>query len=154
MGVTLHCAQCHSHKFDPISQKDYYRFYALFHQTADNDQPDERPTFPIYNAEQKRQLHSISNELAALEHQLAEDTPELLAELGTWEKSRARGESWTPLKPEKFETQKGTELVLLEDDSLLATNSVPNRDTYAVTVRLPFTNATALRLETLPHASL
>ncbi|HXJ60176.1 MAG TPA: DUF1553 domain-containing protein [Verrucomicrobiae bacterium] len=154
MGVTLHCAQCHSHKFDPISQKDYYRFYALFNQTADNDQPDERPTFPIYNAEQKRQLHSISNELAALEHQLTEDTPEFLAELGTWEKSRARGESWTPLKPEKFETQKGTELVLLEDNSLLATNSVPNRDTYTVTVRLPFTNATALRLETLPHASL
>lgn len=154
MGITLHCAQCHSHKFDPISHKDYYRFYALFNQTADNDQPDERPTLPIYTADQNRQRLAISNELVVLERQLAEDSPELLAELSTWERSRESGENWVTLHPEKFKTEKGTPLLLLDDDSLLATNSVPTRDTYRVTARLPLTNATAVRLEALPHPAL
>ena len=43
MGLTMGCAKCHSHKFDPITHEDYYKFYALFNQTADNDQPDESP---------------------------------------------------------------------------------------------------------------
>ena len=46
MGLTIGCAKCHSHKFDPITQKEYYRFFAIFNQTADNDQPDESPDRP------------------------------------------------------------------------------------------------------------
>ncbi len=42
-GLTMACAQCHSHRYDPISQVDYYRSYAYFNQTEDRDQPDESP---------------------------------------------------------------------------------------------------------------
>ena len=41
MGLTLRCAQCHSHKFDPITNEEYYRFFAIFNQTEDKDLPDE-----------------------------------------------------------------------------------------------------------------
>ena len=36
MGLTLRCAQCHDHKYDPITQKDYYRFYAFFNNVPEN----------------------------------------------------------------------------------------------------------------------
>ena len=47
MGITVQCAQCHTHKFDPISQREYYQLLAVFNQTMDNDQPDESPLLAV-----------------------------------------------------------------------------------------------------------
>lgn len=44
MGTTFQCVQCHSHPYEPYAQREYYEFLALFNETEDNDQPDERPT--------------------------------------------------------------------------------------------------------------
>ena len=46
MGLTFGCAKCHSHKYDPITQEEYYRLYALYNQTADADRADESPVIP------------------------------------------------------------------------------------------------------------
>ncbi|MCH8822753.1 MAG: PSD1 domain-containing protein [Planctomycetes bacterium] len=52
MGLTMGCATCHSHKFDPITQREYYEFYAFFDQTQDADRMDEAPTLSILSSEQ------------------------------------------------------------------------------------------------------
>ena len=55
MGTTMACAQCHNHKFDPISQREYFQLFAVLNNTQDADLNDEEPVLAIYSAEQRRQ---------------------------------------------------------------------------------------------------
>jgi hypothetical protein len=88
MGLTMGCAQCHSHKFDPISQREFYSFLDFFNQTEDNDQPDERPTMPLPTAEQSQKMAALKDEIAALQAKVAA-MPQLKAELDKKQKELA-----------------------------------------------------------------
>ena len=78
MGLTVGCAKCHSHKFDPITQEEYYRFYAIFNQTADHDNPNETPVLAAPTATHLEQIRKIDGEIAALRKTL-ESTERSLA---------------------------------------------------------------------------
>ena len=66
MGLTLRCAECHTHKYDPITHEEYYQFYDFFNQTRDNDQKDDRPRLELYSAKGR------DAQLAALKQRIAD----------------------------------------------------------------------------------
>src|SRR5205807_3192399 len=70
MGTTINCAQCHNHKYDPITQEEYFRFFAFFNNTQDADRADESPLLSILTPEQERQRKRLQDQIARLEADL------------------------------------------------------------------------------------
>jgi hypothetical protein len=65
MGSTLGCAQCHDHKYDPFSQREYFQLFAFFDQTEDADRDDEAPTLRAPTQEQQQRLLALDAEIDA-----------------------------------------------------------------------------------------
>jgi hypothetical protein len=67
MGTTMACAQCHTHKFDPISQKEYFQLFAILNNTQDADHKDELPVLPVYTDAQRRESIELEARVALLQ---------------------------------------------------------------------------------------
>jgi hypothetical protein len=67
MGITMACAQCHDHKYDPISQEEYFRTFAIFNQTEDSDRNDNAPLLSNLTADQQKQKTKLEADIAVLE---------------------------------------------------------------------------------------
>ena len=77
MGLTMGCAKCHTHKYDPIQHREYYEFYALFNQTADMDRSDDEPRAATPTESQQKELLTLENSIQSLETAYHQETDEL-----------------------------------------------------------------------------
>jgi Protein of unknown function (DUF1553)/Protein of unknown function (DUF1549)/Planctomycete cytochrome C len=84
MGTTIACAQCHDHKYDPITQQEYFRFLAILNNTQDGDRPDESPVLPIYSDEQRRQQRELLVRSSQLQTILGAPANTLLGAMTVW----------------------------------------------------------------------
>jgi len=154
---TVHCARCHDHKFDPISQQDYYALQAVFAGVGRADRPfDSDPAVHRKRRELRQILNELErNDVAAIDAQL---TPEKRQAITTWadaQRASLTAEiSWEPLSVSKFESRDGTTLVQQPDGSLLATIARPDMDIYTVRASTTLKSLTAIRLDLLPDSSL
>ena len=86
-GLTVGCAKCHNHKFDPVTQKEYYRLFAVFNQTADADRGDEFPVLEAPTPEVLAKVKRIDARLAELRKELETAGAALTKEQAAWESS-------------------------------------------------------------------
>ncbi|MEZ6130344.1 MAG: DUF1553 domain-containing protein [Planctomycetaceae bacterium] len=159
MGTTMACAQCHTHKYDPITQEEYFRFFAIFNNTEDADRRDESPLVEIYTEEQKQQKLDLEAEIATLKTQINTATPELVAAQQQWEVTLQKSPTWSELTPTVFTRASEQPTKILPDGAALveteSLEALPVKDTY--TLELPVSQGTTiagLKLSALPHLSL
>jgi len=151
MGTTMACAQCHNHKYDPISQEDYFRLFAVFNNTADADRTDESPVHALYTPEQKLNLKQWNTGIARLESILKTSTPELEADQAAWEAGFTKDLYWNPLALGAVTSKAGATVQAVGDGSVRVARGGAT-DTYTVEVPMSFPQTlTAVRLEVLPE---
>ena len=149
MGLTMGCAKCHNHKFDPISQAEYYRMFAVFNQTADNDQGDESPTLPVPSPAMKSEADRIDAEITRLKHKIAENSPELAAQQRHWETEIQGQVSWMFPGLVEAKSEGGVQFRKLPDGSILTAGAFPEFDTYTLVFKPVAAPFNAIRLEVL-----
>ncbi len=154
MGTTMACAQCHTHKYDPISQTDYFRLFAVLNNTEDADRTDESPTVGLYSEDQRRKQAEMRDELSRLEKDMESSGARFEAGQAAWETALRAGPVWRPLRPSSAVSTGGAELQILDDGSVLASGPAPERDTYLITAPVPAGSAAALRVEAIPDETL
>jgi hypothetical protein len=153
MGTTMACAQCHTHKFDPITQEEYFRSLAFFNNTEDADRGNESPLLTVLSPQQQMQKEAWDLEIATLEKQLATPTPELLAKQTQWEQSLPRELSWHAPKPTAVASREGS-VASIGDDSIVRLPAKGATDIYTVELPAIGEKLQALRLDAVPDPSL
>jgi hypothetical protein len=149
LGVTIQCAQCHNHKYDPIKQEDYYRMLSFLNSTHESNIAVYTPAEQMKRADIFRQIREIEG---GLQHQNS-DWEDRMAK---WESQVGVGQpQWAVIKPEVDDISNGGQKYILQKDgSFLAAGYAPTKHSVKMTVKTDLQNITAFRLELLNDPNL
>ena len=166
LGATLACAECHDHKFDPYSTKDFYRFGAFFADLQEKgfypngtDKGDWGPAMMLASDKQYEVLDALEAKLRTLREERDEITDdELSVGRQQWEQHVANLDTnklgWKVQDIVSATSLGGADLRITSNSIVQAEGPNPDNDTYVVTFRPGAGEWTGLRLETLTDESL
>ncbi len=148
LGLTVNCAQCHTHKFDPIPHTEYYRFYAFLNS-------DDEPEIEVPTEELKKKRAEILAKIAKIENELVAKDRELSARMNGWEAAaKSSVGKWTVLEDATIHAAFGTKFDHLEDGSFLAKGDNSTGNKYTIKARTNLQHMTGFRLELLTDPNL
>ena len=157
MGTTITCANCHTHKFDPISQKEYFQIFAILNNTEDSDKRDERPLLQYYTEKQKQQEKDWQQQLVDLKKIIATPTPAITASQINWETRMQTPLQWSNTDAMQAVSSQKNELEIRENKTIFAKQAKLN-DSYKIRLAVPQNKSKkpwqALQIKTLPDDSL
>ncbi len=163
LGLSTGCAQCHAHKYDPITHEDYYRLLALMNNTDEPDYVVKTADIVQRRSELEQRIHQLESELPQQFPPLDGDGPleqrrsaNLEQSFAAWcGQQRSQAQPWKILVPDSLESNL-PKLELLSDGSVFSTGDITKRDVYRLRFQLDESclPITALRLEVLPDERL
>jgi hypothetical protein len=149
LGLSTQCAQCHSHKFDPLSQVEYYGVFAFLNNSY------ESQTW-VYSAEQQQKIADIAQRISTAEEKLRASRPKWQEELASWEQTltaQQQALAWEPLTATLLETISGLNHPTQEPDRSILMLGHTSSDVFMIST--PELNGiTGLRIELLNHHEL
>jgi hypothetical protein len=160
LGLTVGCARCHDHKYDPVSQREFYQLYSYFNSIDESGRVDAggnaNPVLPVPTKEQSDRKAELGQKLAELQKQLRAITTADLQR--SWEMAKLAELSkddkppvWELLKPERFVSEQGQTMTLQADGSMLLTGKNPKNDNYEIEFVAGSSGITGIRIEAVPH---
>ncbi len=151
MGLTMNCAQCHTHKYDPILHTDYYSLMALLNNA---DEPTYAIPTPEIEAEQKAHVTKLAQIEAALPSKFPGGQSALEARLSEWVTQTSKQcAEWQVLRPKSMKTTL-PHLELQSDGFILGSGDISKSDVYHLHLQAPIQGVTAIKLEVASHPSL
>ena len=158
MGQTIGCAQCHDHKFDPITARDFYSMGAFFADVKEAIIGRREDGMLVPTEPQARELARLTHEAERLKSQFAGPHPKLESAFGRWRQERLealRSDSlWTATAPASADSTGGASVTIRDDRSVLIGGKNPDTDSTVVRFASLPERVVGVRVEVLPDKSL
>lgn len=150
VSTTANCARCHQHKFDPISQEDYYSLQAVFAGLGKGDITFDADAVTNATRRKWQQLKDAADQKNSTVLLL----PENEMRVAKWESQLGSAANWQPLDIDAFVSVDAAKLVRNDDGSISSTGPLPDKETTSITASTSLNTITAFRLDVISDPAL
>ena len=149
LGITIQCAQCHNHKYDPLKQEEYYQIFAFLNNSYEAN-------VAVYTPEQQMKRAEIYRKIGEVEAELQHRSPDWQEQMARWEEKVSHDQpEWIVISPSvEADTAGGQKYLPMKDGSFLCQGYAPGKHRVKLTVKTDVENITGFRLELMNEPNL
>lgn len=152
MGTTISCAQCHTHKYDPITQEEYFQLFDIFNQSEDSDKTDEQPFIQVVGEQMMAKRQQLEKEITSLKKSSTTANEAELKDFHAWCTSQKQP-IWKELQASSLTASSGATFTQ-EPEGIIVSGNTAATDQYTIQATTDLPNITAIKLEVLADPRL